>query len=108
MASGSQRLAFRMKLKPGFAEEYRRRHAAIWPELKQLLREAGVHDYAIFLDVETNILSAFQRLKEGKGSQSLGTDPVVQRWWKFMADIMETNADNSPVSEPLEEVFYMN
>ena len=98
--------AFKMKLKPGQKEEYRRRHAAIWPELVKLLHENGVSDYSIFLDEETNTLFAVQR-QEGKSSQDLGNNPVVQKWWAYMADIMDTNADNSPVSIPLEEVFYM-
>jgi L-rhamnose mutarotase len=98
--------AFKMKLKPGQKEEYRRRHAAIWPELIKLLHENGVSDYSIFLDEETNTLFAVQR-QEGKSSQDLGNNPVVQKWWAYMADIMDTNADNSPVSIPLEEVFYM-
>lgn len=96
-----------MKLKPGFREEYRRRHAQLWPELRELLAEAGVFEYSIFLDEETNTLFAFQKIKSGGGSQTLGSHPVVQRWWRYMADIMDTNADHSPVSMPLEEVFYM-
>jgi L-rhamnose mutarotase len=37
----------------------------------------------------------------------LGDNPIVQKWWAYMADIMETNPDNSPVSIPLPECFYM-
>jgi len=107
MASESQRLAFRMKLKPGLKEEYRKRHAEIWPELRKLLSDAGVYEYSIFLEEDTNTLFAFQKLKSGSGSQGLGENPIVQRWWKYMADIMETNPDYSPVSVALEEVFYM-
>lgn len=97
-----------MRLKPGFKEEYHRRHAEIWPELKQLLKDNGVSDYTIFLDEETSILFAVQQLTGNQSSQDLGTLPVVQRWWAFMADIMETNADSSPVTTPLEEVFHMD
>lgn len=107
MNSMHQRLAFRMKLKPGFTEEYQRRHAAIWPELKQLLTGAGIYEYSIFLDEQTDTLFAFQKVSAAGGSQELGTHPVVQRWWKYMADIMDTNDDHSPVSVPLREVFYL-
>jgi len=96
-----------MKLKPGFREEYKKRHDEIWPELEQLIRETGVSDYSIFLDEETNILFAVQRQSGESSSQDLGTNPLVQKWWAYMADIMETNPDNSPVTIPLEEVFYM-
>jgi L-rhamnose mutarotase len=103
-----QRLAFTMQLKPGFEEEYEKRHAAIWPELKKLLKDSGVYDYTIFLDRQTLRLFAFQKVEKEGGSQDLGSNPIVQRWWAYMADIMETNSDNSPVSLPLEEVFHMD
>lgn len=95
-----------MYLKPGFAEEYRKRHAAIWPELQQLLKDSGIHDYTIFLDEATHTLFAVQQ-QSGTGSQDLGANPIVQRWWAYMADIMETHADNSPINTPLTEMFHM-
>lgn len=102
-----EKLAFKMKLLPGCREEYKKRHDQIWPELESLLREAGVSDYSIFLDEETGILFAVQKQDGGNSSQDLGSDPVVRKWWKYMADIMETNPDFSPVSKPLERVFHM-
>ncbi len=102
-----KRLAFKMYLNEGQKEEYKKRHNAIWPELKQLLKDAGVSNYSIFLDEETNILFAFQNVDGDEGSQDLGTTEIVQKWWKYMADIMKTNPDNSPVSIELDEVFYM-
>ena len=102
------RVAFKMKLKPGFREEYKKRHDELWPELKTLLKEQGVSDYSIFFDEETNILFGVQNQEGESSSQDLGSLEIVQKWWKFMADIMETNSDNSPVSTPLKEVFYMD
>ena len=102
------RLAFKMKLNAGQKEEYKKRHNAIWPELKQLLKEAGVSEYSIFLDEESNTLFAFQKNAGTEGSQNLGETEIVKKWWAYMADIMETNNDNSPVSIELEEVFYMD
>jgi L-rhamnose mutarotase len=102
-----QRLAFKMKLNPGQKEAYSKRHNELWPELKKLLKDAGVSEYSIFIDEETNTLFAFQKVSGDGGSQDLAENPIVQKWWAFMADIMETNADNSPVSKPLEEVFFM-
>jgi len=100
--------AFKMHLKPGFAEEYRRRHAAIWPELQQLLKHSGIHDYTIFLDEATHTLFAVQQQSGTGSSQDLGAHPIVQRWWAYMADIMDTHADNSPISTPLTEMFHMD
>jgi len=101
------RLAFKMHLNKGQKEEYKRRHDALWPELHQLLKEVGVSEYSIFLDEETDILFAFQKVSGEGGSQDLGKTAIVQRWWKYMSDIMESNPDNSPVTIPLTELFYM-
>ena len=102
-----ERLAFKMYLNVGQKEEYRKRHNELWPELRQLLKGAGVSEYSIFLDEETSILFAFQKVSGDGGSQDLGQTEIVQKWWAFMADLMKTNPDNSPVTVPLEEVFYM-
>ena len=102
-----KRIAFKMYLNEGQKEEYKKRHHEIWPELKQLLKEAGVSEYSIFLDEETNTLFAFQKVSGDGGSQDFGQIEIVQKWWAFMKDIMETNEDNSPVSVMLEEVFYL-
>jgi len=96
-----------MKLKPGFVEEYRKRHDDLWPDLHKLLKDSGISEYSIFFDKETNILFAFQKQAGDQGSQDLGNTEIVQKWWKYMADILETNPDNSPVTTMLEEAFYM-
>lgn len=102
-----QRLAFKMKLNQGQKEAYTKRHNEIWPELKILLKDNGVSEYSIFFDEETSTLFAFQKVAGDGGSQDLANNDIVKKWWAFMADIMEVNPDNSPVSIPLEEVFYM-
>lgn len=103
-----KREAFRMHLKPGCEEEYERRHRAIWPEVKKMISESGVYDYSIYLDKETGYLFAFQKTKGDKGSQDLGSEEIIQKWWAYMKDLMDTNEDNSPVSIPLREVFHMD
>ena len=100
-------VAFKMKLNPGQVEEYKKRHDEIWPELRKLLKDNGVSDYSIFLDEETNILFAVQK-QDGRSSQELGATDIVKKWWAYMADIMETNPNNSPVSKPLKEVFHLD
>jgi L-rhamnose mutarotase len=96
-----------MRLKPGCKAEYRRRHDEIWPELTKLLKDAGVSDYSIFLDEETNTLFAVQKQGGSSSSQDMGGSAVVKRWWAYMADIMETNPDGSPVSISLSEMFHL-
>ena len=102
-----RRFAFKMMLKPGCIAEYKKRHDEIWPELKALIQSTGVSDYSIFLDEETNVLFAVQKQGGESSSQDLGQNPIVQKWWAYMADIMDTNPDNSPVTIPLTEVFYL-
>lgn len=97
-----------MKLKPGFEEEYKKRHDEIWPELVKVLEDAGVSDYSIYLDKETNTLFAFQKIKDHNKAAELPENPVVKKWWAYMAEVMETNPDKSPVAITLDEVFHMD
>ena len=102
-----RRLAFKMHRREGQEEEYKKRQNKIWPELKKLLKEAGISEYSIFLDDETSTIFAFQKVQETGGSQTLGENEIAKKWWAYMADIMKTNPDNSPVSIDLKEVFFM-
>jgi L-rhamnose mutarotase len=102
-----EKYAFKMRLNPGMRAEYIRRHDAIWPELVTLLKDAGVSDYSIHLDAETNILFGVLWRTDGHRMDDLPNHPVMRRWWAHMADIMETRPDNEPVANPLETVFHM-
>lgn len=101
------RVAFKMKLLPGFEQEYKKRHDEIWPELLVLLKRAGISDYSIFLDEDTNDLFGFLKTVNPAALDNLPANVLMQKWWTYMADIMETNTDDSPVSIPLKEVFYL-
>ena len=100
------RNAFKMKLKPGFEAEYKKRHDEIWPELSAALTAAGVSDYSIFLDEETLTLFAVQKLSDNHTADVLPELPIVKKWWAFMAEIMDANPDHSPICTPLPEVFH--
>jgi len=103
----TERYAFRMKLHAGQEAEYRRRHDEIWPKLVYLLHDAGVSDYSIWLDEETYLLFGTLTRTKAHGMASLSDHPIMKKWWAHMSDIMETNADNSPVSADLKPVFHM-
>ncbi len=103
-----QRNAFKMQLKPGVVAEYKKRHDEIWPGLSRELRAAGVSDYSIFLDEETLTLFAVQKLSDGNTAAGLPNSPIVRKWWDYMAPLMETHADISPVAKPLKEVFHLD
>lgn len=96
-----------MQLKKGFEAEYKNRHDEIWPELEKEISKTGVSDYSIFLDEETLTLFAVQKLTADNTADDLPQTEIVKKWWAYMADIMETNPDNSPVCKPLKEVFHM-
>jgi L-rhamnose mutarotase len=101
-----QRYAFKMFLNPGCADEYRRRHDAIWPDLAVLLKQSGVANYSIHLDSETNVLFAYLERNAEHKMDDLPSHPIMRRWWDHMKDIMRSNADGSPVAMPLIEMFY--
>ena len=102
-----ERVAFKMQLNKGCEEEYRKRHDEIWPELQELLKEHGISEYSIFLDQSTNNLFGVLKVTDSEMLVTLPENEVMQRWWKYMKDIMQSNPDNSPVSIPLTEVFYL-
>ena len=102
-----EKFAFKMQLNPGCREEYIKRHAEIWPELISLLKQAGILDYSIHLDTETDILFGVLWRKDSHSMNDLPNHPVMQKWWAYMADIMSINPNNGPVSKPLEIVFHM-
>jgi L-rhamnose mutarotase len=102
-----EKYAFKMQLNPGMEAEYIRRHDAIWPELVELLQDAGVQDYSIHLDRETHILFGVLWRKSDHGMAALPDHPVMQRWWAHMADIMQTRPNNEPIATPLAMVFHM-
>jgi L-rhamnose mutarotase len=102
------RNAFTMKLKSGFETEYKIRHEQIWPELTALLSESGIQDYSIFLDEQTGVLFGVQKLSLEFDRSELSSHPLMRKWWNFMADIMETNPDNSPKTNSLKEVFHLD
>jgi L-rhamnose mutarotase len=102
------RKAFLMTLKPGNQEEYEKRHNPIWPELQQLLKDHGVHNYSIFLDRATERLFAYAEVESEQLWEEIADTEVCRRWWSHMQDLMLTNPDDSPVAMPLDEVFHLD
>ena len=96
-----------MQLHRGFEEEYRKRHDNLWPDLKDLLKKHGVSEYSIYLDEDTNTLFGVMQVEDPAQLENMPEHPVMKKWWAYMRDIMDTNPDNSPVSIPLKEVFYL-
>ena len=102
-----ERIAFRMNLNPGQAAEYEKRHDEIFPELTQALRDAGVSDYTIWHDPESNALFGILTRTDDHNMDKLPDTAIMKRWWAHMRDIMESRPNNSPVDVPLLRVFHM-
>lgn len=102
------RKAFVMQVHPDKHELYRKRHAPVWPKLEDVLKSHGVHNYSIFLDEESSRLFAYAEIESQRQWERIAQTTICKRWWAHMKDIMPTNADNSPVSKDLEEVFHLD
>ncbi|ABX41527.1 L-rhamnose mutarotase [Lachnoclostridium phytofermentans] len=102
------RKAFKMQLFEGQAKEYEKRHNELWPEMKEMIHEYGGSNYTIFLDEETNVLYGYIELEDEEKWDKTAETEICKKWWAFMADIMETNPDNSPVSVSLKNVFHLD
>ena len=103
----SERIAFRMNLNPGQALEYEKRHDEVFPELAKALKDAGVSDYSIWHDPESDHLFAILTRTEDHKMDALPDTEICKRWWAFMADIMETDQNNVPTQIPLKRVFLL-
>lgn len=101
-----EKIAFVMQLKPGFEQEYKKRHDELWPELASALTEAGISDYSIFLHPQTLQLFGVLKRADNHKMDDLPALAIMKKWWAFMADIMDTNPDNSPIVTSLEQVFH--
>jgi L-rhamnose mutarotase len=84
--------AWILKVRPGYEDEYKRRHDELWPEMDATLRASGLKSYHIFrhgLDLfgyfETDDLQATMAY--------LKDDPVNAKWGEYMAPIMEIDID---------------
>ncbi len=102
-----KQLAFEMKLNAGQEFEYKKRHDEIWPELVTLLKTTGISEYSIYLNQETGSLFGVMKVADELALEKLPHDPIMQKWWAYMKDIMQTHPNNSPISIPLTNVFYL-
>jgi L-rhamnose mutarotase len=101
------RKAFRMSVNAGQEAEYERRHNPIWRELEETLVHHGVRSYSIFLDPATRDLFGYAEIDSEERWAAIASTEVCRRWWRHMKEVMPANADDSPVSSGLREVFHI-
>ena len=99
---------FKMHLYEGMEAEYEKRHNELWPEMQDMIHEYGGKNYSIFLDRETNTLFGTLEIESEQRWAASADTEVCRRWWHYMADIMDTNPDESPVSVDLIPVFHLD
>lgn len=102
------RKGFKMFLYPGMEEEYEKRHNQLWSEMRDMIHEYGGHNYSIYLDRETHVLYGYLEVEDEARWAASADTAINRKWWDFMADIMETNPDNSPVCVDLSPVFHLD
>lgn len=102
------RKAFVMSVNPDSHQEYQQRHSPIWPELEEVLRAHGVHNYSIFLNRETSQLFAYAEIEDQERWAAIADTEICQKWWQHMSDIMPSNPDHSPQASDLLEVFHLD
>jgi len=101
------RKAFKMKVYKQYHEEYKKRHDELWSEMLKMLRDKGLISYSIFLDEETSVLFGYVEYKDEMQWNSIPDEEINRKWWDYMADIMDTNDDNSPITKDLLEVLHI-
>lgn len=97
-----------MSVDPASHAEYELRHRPIWAELEAVLKDNGVSNYSIYLDEQTSQLFGYAEIESEDRWKAIAATDECKRWWAFMRDIMPSNADNSPVSRELKEVFHLD
>ncbi len=102
---GIMLICTRMRLLSNDYAEYKQRHQQVYPELEQKFKAAGVSEYTIWFDDELCALFAYVKLDNITEWNMIPESEICQKWWQFMADIMEANPDNSPVSKELIKVY---
>ncbi len=102
-----KRIASVMYLHPNNQAEYKKRHDELWPEMAEELKNHGATNYSIFLDEATDTLFAYLEVADEQTYNQISETEICRKWWAYMAPIMKSNSDNSPVSKELKEVFYL-
>ena len=102
------RKSFRMTLKEGVIDEYKKKHDEVWPEISKALTNAGVTNYSIYFDKKDNTLIEYMELKENNTFDKLEELDILKKWNVYMKDLLVTISedDATPVVNELAEVFH--
>ena len=96
--------AWILEVRPGYEEEYKKRHDEIWPEMVEMLREAGLRNYNIFRH-GLKLFGYFETDNLKKSIKHIASSEVNKEWAKYMAPIMKVDIDpetNFPYLLPIQ------
>lgn len=104
------RKAFLIQAKEGMKEEYERRHNPIWPELHEIFRNHGVHNFSIFIQEDTGFLFGYLEVEDEEKYNLIGEYEVCKKWWKYMTKVLvcEKESSTKGKEELLREVFHID
>ena len=103
------RMAWKGRIKPGMKAEYIKRHDEIWPELADLLKQAGISNYSIYSSGDE--LFGYYECEKGVefAERTQAGSPIVDRWNDYMKDVLELEMDPETGAQPkLELVFRLD
>lgn len=104
------RVGFVLKVKEDRLDEYRRRHREVWPDMLQALREAGWHNYSLFLAPDGTLFGYVETPESLEAAQaSMAAKEVNERWQAEMAPFFELPQGAAPDTGMvvLEEIFHL-
>ena len=104
-----EKIAWRARIKNGQKAEYVKRHDEIWPEMKEVLTDAGIINYTIW-EVDGELFGYYECTKGAKyAEQYQANSPVVARWNEYMKDVLDMEFDkDTGMTPPLDKVFEFN
>lgn len=100
------RYGFRLRIKPGTEEEYKKRHQAVYSELLQAFKDYGIQTYSIFMDGTT--LFAYMETEDiNSVMKALEENEANKKWQTHMSDMLIPD-DDGVTMVPIDEVFYFH
>jgi L-rhamnose mutarotase len=104
-----KRIGFQFKIRPDRLAEYKEFHKQVWPEMLAALREAGWHNYSLFMRPDGHIFGYFETGESLAAAQAkMATTQINTRWQQFMAPFSDSNARPDETFLELEEYFHLD
>jgi L-rhamnose mutarotase len=106
----AERICFRLHVRPDKRDEYVRRHAEVWPEMREALRQAGWQNYSLFLADDGTLIGYLECEDFVAAQGAMAATDVNARWQQEMAEFFieldGERPDEGICPEP--EIFHLN